>query len=77
MTALPGKGEGLSECLMLTPETGSMTKELLFFSFLNILFLFLIESCRTPEMTTTASPLALKLVTLVMQGNQLGLPVYS
>lgn len=31
MTALPGKGEGLSECLMLTPETGSMTKELLFF----------------------------------------------
>lgn len=57
MTLPPGKGEGLSEYLTLTSETGSMAKELLFF-FLIILFLFLFKSCRTPEMTTTVSSLA-------------------
>lgn len=58
-----GKGEGLLGDLMLTPEPGSIARSWSFL-FQNIFFLFLVKSCRTPEMTTTALPLAQELVAL-------------
>lgn len=50
-----GKGEGLLG-YMTTPEPGVWSRNLSFL-FQNTLFLVLVKSCQTPEITTTGLPL--------------------